>query len=413
MRVIVSKTLADNFNNYILVDSLKKAVNCKGVDILVIHSFVESEFDAGVFISKLKESGVSRFFYLSKKPITTIRMLVNGTGGYFSDEEFYFDNEEELDSLIEDVMDGDESGANDEYTAIAAPALNTITNFMKGFVNGDKLVSTPLYLDTVNAAINDLTELTQQQTRQISAMGSSAIEVFEKASQIIVNMDNQRKLIEKKLEELEYSTANAVSSKPAFGNNIVFFAPYKYIGNAKVCVIREYAPCRYLTSFVLGYLSHLHYELNRRPKLIFVHQKGQGVSSKYSAYTSITQETSGMPSLYDAEVIATNNPKKEVLKDLLSKPNDVILVVDRLYSKDTIVTGRVTSINAVGSRSDIKRYNIKPEDTIFSVTAQPKQLFTISTIKNFPVEVDARIATYHQTMGTKYKLLDKKFHIDG
>jgi hypothetical protein len=116
----------------------------------------------------------------------------------------------------------------------------------------------------------------------------------------------------------------------------------------------------------------------------------------------------GIASLYDGEIVATNNPKKEVLKDLLTKPNDVIVVVDRLYGSQDIVTGRITKVNAVSSRSDIARYKLKPEQTIFPVTRQPKELFTIPNIKQFPIEVDARYAIYSQVMANAYKILDEK-----
>ena len=173
-------------------------------------------------------------------------------------------------------------------------------------------------------------------------------------------------------------------------------------------LLREYSPCRYLTTFCLGYAHHLHYQLNKRVKLVFVHGKGAGISAKYSEFTSITQESMNISTLYDSEIIATNNPKKEVMKELLTKPNDIVIVVDRLYGSQDIVSGRVTRVNVASSRSDVKKFNLVPDDTIFTVTAQPKQLFCISHIKSFPVEPDARYALYANLMRGNYEILDKK-----
>lgn len=408
MNVIISKSLQDNFTQFVLVDSFKKACTLNGITTIVIHSYTDSEFDAGVFISQLRELGVKQFFYINSEPSTTIKMVLKGVQGYFFEDEFYFEDEEELISLIEDVTVSEEE--EDEFTSIAAPALNTIATFMKSFVAGDKLVQTPLYLEQVEGAISELQEVTHKQELQISAMGSSALAVFEKASQIIKNMDNQRKLIEKQLEELEQNQGGS-SSKPAFGNNIMFFSPYKYIGNTKVLQFREYAPCRYLTSFVLGYTQYLHYVRNKRVKVIFVVQKGQGVSAKYKDFTFISEETKNMMSLYDAEIVATNSPKKEVLKDLLSIPVEICIVVDRLYGMQDIISGRVTTIPVVSSASDVRRYGVKAKDCIFSVTRQPEELFTIPTIKNFPREQDARLAVYNQIMESAYKKIDAKLGI--
>lgn len=404
MKVIVSTELDDNFTKFVVVDSFKKVKELQGVTTLIIHKYKESDFDAGVFVSQFHNNGIDQFIYISSSPSSTLQMVLKGVNGYYYEDEFYFEDEEELSTLLEDLGMEDE----DENTSLATSALNVVNDFVSSFAKGDERIKAPLYLENVTSAVNELSLLTHQQELQLNTMGASALEVFEKASAIIRNMDAQNKNIEKKLEELENQQSNSFSSKPAFGNSIMFFSPYKYIGNSKILLIREYAPCRYLTSFVMGYLHHLHYVLNRRPKLIFVHQKGAGVSAKYADFTSITQESMGMSSLYDNEIIATNNPKKEVMKDLLTKQNDVIIVVDRLYGNQDIVSGRVTKINAVGSRSDIARYKVRPEDTIFSITRQPKELFTLSTIKNFPTEIDARYAAYTQVLGSKYEILDNK-----
>lgn len=404
MKVIVSTELDDNFTKFVVVDSFKKVKELQGVTTLIIHKYKESDFDAGVFVSQFHNNGIDQFIYISSSPSSTLQMVLKGVNGYYYEDEFYFEDEEELSTLLEDLGMEDE----DENTSLATSALNVVNDFVSSFAKGDERIKAPLYLENVTSAVNELSLLTHQQELQLNTMGASALEVFEKASAIIRNMDAQNKNIEKKLEELENQQNNSFSSKPAFGNSIMFFSPYKYIGNSKILLIREYAPCRYLTSFVIGYLHHLHYVLNRRPKLIFVHQKGAGVSAKYADFTSITQESMNMSSLYDNEIIATNNPKKEVMKDLLTKQNDVIIVVDRLYGNQDIVSGRVTKINAVGSRSDIARYKVRPEDTIFSITRQPKELFTLPTIKNFPTEIDARYAAYTQVLGGKYEILDNK-----
>lgn len=404
MKVIVSTELDDNFTKFVVVDSFKKVKELQGVTTLIIHKYKESDFDAGVFVSQFHNNGIDQFIYISSSPSSTLQMVLKGVNGYYYEDEFYFEDEEELSTLLEDLGMEDE----DENTSLATSALNVVNDFVSSFAKGDERIKAPLYLENVTSAVNELSLLTHQQELQLNTMGASALEVFEKASAIIRNMDAQNKNIEKKLEELENQQNNSFPSKPAFGNSIMFFSPYKYIGNSKILLIREYAPCRYLTSFVMGYLHHLHYVLNRRPKLIFVHQKGAGVSAKYADFTSITQESMNMSSLYDNEIIATNNPKKEVMKDLLTKQNDVIIVVDRLYGNQDIVSGRVTKVNAVGSRSDIARYKVRPEDTIFSITRQPKELFTLPTIKNFPTEIDARYAAYTQVLGSKYEILDNK-----
>ena len=403
MKVIISNVLQDNFTSFVLVNNFKRVTELNGVDTVIIHKYAESDFDVGVFLTSFHNNGVKRFVYISEIPSQTVKMAIIGVGGFYFEDEFYLEDEEELLALLES-LDSEEG----QQLALVTPALGVLDDFVGAFSRGEDRIKAPVYLESVTNAVKELSVITQQQQVQLTAMGESAIEVFEKASTIIKSMNTQNKLIEEKLREIENGMASSNSAKASFSNNIMFFAPYTYRANSKLLFVREYAPVRYLTSFMLGYLHHLHYELNRRPKLIFVVQKGAGVASKYSDYPVITQDNMGLGTLYNGEIVVTNNPKKEVMKELLSKPNDVFVVVDRLYGNVDIVSGRVTKVAALSSRSDIARYKERPENSIFTVTKQPKQLFCIPVIKNFPIEMEARYAMLAQTMGAEYGILDMK-----
>lgn len=411
MKIIISETLKDRFHEFVVVDSLKKALELNGVTVVIIHTFKESEFDAGTLIPKLREKGAELFVYINENPSTTIRLLISGLKGYYYADEFYFSDEEELVALIEDI-EGEQSVSNKEETSLAAPSLDIVTDFIEAFARGEERIKTPLYLERVTSAVNELSILTHQQELQITAMGASALDVFEKVSSIISNMDTQRKLIEKKLDELEQAQNNqGVASRPAFGNSITYFTPYNHLGN-KLCIFREFSPTRYLTSFILAYAHYLRYFKNKRVKVIFIVQRGYTIFKKYDEFTCITQESMHMETLYDAEIVVTNNPKKEVMKKLCTKPADVILVVDRLYGNQAIVSGRVNQVNVASSMGDMKRFDLKPEETIFSVTSPPNCLFTIPTIKNFPTGADARMAALRQVLEKYFKKLDEYFNLN-
>lgn len=405
MKVIISKSLEDNYNNFIVVDSFKKVRELTGVTTLIIHRPTEDQFNSGVFMAEFHNMGINQFVYISEDPDITIKMLVSGLKGHIITDEFYLEDEEELMMLLEEL-----GVSNEEDTSLATSNIQVVNDFMQAFARGEERIKAPLYLEQVNQALEGLSTLTQQQEIQIKEMGNSAIEVFEKASSIIRNMDNQRKMIEQQLQELEDSQYNSVPSRPSLGNSIQFFSPIKYNGNAKILFIREYSHCRYLTSFVLGYVHHVHYVSNKRVKLIICHQKGQGVSYIYKdMFTIIDDGSANIVSLYDSELVATNSPKKEVIKDLLSKPCDLFVVVDRLYGSNDILEGRITTkINAVGGNADLKRFNIKAEDTIFPVIENNKGLMYLPTVKDYATQIDARYATYETVHEKNFNLLDTK-----
>lgn len=405
MRVIVSKTLKDVYTQFAVVKSFKQLKDIGNVTHVIIHSFEDDDLDVGLMCSDLRSAGVARFIYINEKPSSMIRMLIQGFKGFYIEDEFYLDDEEELLALLDEL----ESSEDKEETSLAAPSITIISNFVRDFANRDPRIETPVYLEQVNNAVTELVTINKQQELQLSTMGETTLDVFRKVSSLLKSFDDNNRILQQQLADLE-DTRNYGSQKATLGNSIMFFAPYKYIGNAKVLVVREYSPCRYLTSFMIAYNNHLHYELNKRCKLIFVHNKGVGISRKYDAYTSITQESMSMSSLYDEEIIATNNPKKEVMKELLNKPVDVIVVVDRLYGSQDIVSGRVTRLDVASGMSDINNFKLNIKETVVSVSVIPDALFVLRSIKNYPEDISMRLTAYNAYKDA-FKILDKKVGI--
>lgn len=404
MKIIISDLLDKEYRGYKVVSSFKELKEITGIQCVVINHYPETDFDAGVYISQLHKSGVIDFIYISSEPSITLKMVINGVGGAIFEEEFYFDDEDELDALIEDVYNAKNINEFEGDTSIAI-----ISDFMSAFARNEEKVKTPVYLEQVNNAINELCLITNQQDKQIRNMGESAIGVFEKASNIITTIDNQRKVLEKQIRELEENQQNlTISPRNKFGGNgITFFPSVSYTGSAKLLLIREYSPCRYLTSFILSYNKHVCFELNKKVKVIFVHQKGAGTALKYNNFTSITQESISDIDLYNAQIVATNNPKQEVLKNLTKKGDDLIIVVDRLYGNQDIMNAKVTKLSAVSGVSDLERYNLKSKDCIFSINALKDSFICIPNMKNYPSDVDTRYATYNQVCKEDFKKLDK------
>lgn len=409
MKVIVSTSLDDKYNNFIVARDFKSVKDMRGITVLIIHEVSGvTDFDAGVYISNFYNDGIKSFIYINNNPSKVVKTVIQGVGGICYDDEFYFEDEDELNALLDDL------GVDTSGNSLVLSSTQIVKDFIGAFARGEERIQTPVYLEQVTQAVNELSELTHKQELQINEMGLTAVEVFGKASSIIVAMNDQKKILEKQLEEFEESQSNKNMVKPAnsfSGGAIMFFPTFRYIGSSKILFIRELSPCRYLTSFLLAYTHHLHYELNKRVKFIIVHQKGKGVSDKYSSFTSITQESMGVSSLYENEIIATNNPKKDVMQKLTHMDDDVIIVLDRLYSATDIVTGKVVKINAVSGYSDCARYNVKPNTCIFPITSQPSELFNIPLIKNYPKEVDMQHAVYTQTCKEQFTVLDNMLEL--
>lgn len=409
MKVIVSTELEDKYNGYVVVRDFKAVKDLKGVTVLILHKCDNiSDFDAGVFISNFYSSGIKSFVYINSNPSKVIKTVINGVGGITYEDEFYFDDEDELNSLLDDL--GVDVGTN----SLVLSSTQVVKDFIGAFSRGEERIQAPVYLEQVSQAVNELSELVHKQELQINEMGVSAIEVFEKASEIIHSMNDQKKILEEQLERLEDSqdSRQAYRQNSSLSSAILFYPTYKYVGTSKVLNVRELSPCRYLTSFLLAYTHYVHYELNKRVKFIIAHQKGKGVADKYADFTSITQESMNIAVLYENEIIATNNPKKEVMRKLTQQNDDVIIVLDRLYSSTDIISGKIKKVNALSGFSDIDRFKVKPDTCIFPITSQHNELFNIPLIKNYPKEVDMQYAVYAQTCKEQFNILNNLLELN-
>lgn len=419
MDIIISTSLnEDDFRNFHVVSSFEEFLkvadnfNLPRTNV-IIHSCKEDDFGAGKAIAELNKKGVKRFIGINKDISATMQMLITGTRGSSFKDEFYLEDEEELTALIEEL---DEYEQEKEKELPAAHSIDILKDFIEKFVNNDEKLKAPIYLDTVNQAVTTLEEVNAKQALKLTSMGESAVSVFERVSCTFKQMDENRKILEKQLDEL--SNANSTVSRPILGNSIYSFTSYKHMGSTRVLLVKEYSPCRYLTTFMLAYCNHVHYSLNKRVKLVFVHQKAENISSLYrgigDSCASITQETSGIATLYDSEIVATNSPKREVMRDLLGKAVDLVIVVDRLYGSNDIVSGRsITKLNAVSGNSDIARYKLDASNTIFSVTAGKNgvEFAHLPIIKNFATEEDGKYAMCEQAYAKAFSKIDTKLGI--
>lgn len=417
MYIIVSDVLESSYVQFKVVKSFKETYedkSIKDVEVLIYHRSAETELNAGVWFSRIKERyPEALILYISKTPSDAILMAVRGANGYYYEDEFYLHEEEELLSLIEEHKAGGVESENE--LAVVHSSLDIVGDFMTAFVNSDPRVNLAGYQKQVTEAVNNLVVYTKEQEQQIQVMGSSALSIFSQAAQAIAALRQSTDTLKGKVAEFEMNRGGASASATAgFSNSAMSFPTYRFMGNAKVLCFREWAPTRYLTSFALAYKKHLYLNLHKRVKLVFVYTRSTGISRKYKDMTTITAEVASRDNLFEADIIATNNPKRDVMEKLLKQPNtDIVLVVDRLYNKESIISGRVKTVDVVSSRSDFERYGVDAANTITSVMDYPGCMFCIPTLDKFPLDADTRYAVYFSQFAKEFAQLNKILGIGG
>ena len=410
MNVILSNSLITKFDTFEVIDDCSKLEKLSDIEVLVIHDTNIDDWDVGLLFPKwINMLNIKMFLYINPEPAVKITMLVNSVNGMdgivsacYTDD-FYLDNEEDLLILVDELRNGT---SENEVRDLISSSGGIVHDFCRMVAKGDERAKTNIVINQAKEAIDDIINVCINQLNAIKEMDASALEIFERAGSVIDGMSKQNKLLKEQLAQLEASSMGE-STRPVFSNSVLIFPTYKYSQLAKVLYIREYAPCRYLTSFLVAYQHYLHYSREKRVKLVFVVQRGPLVSKRYDDIPSISPESEKLDSLYESEIIVTNNPKESVLRKLFEQNDDVYIIVDRLYQKQPILSGRIKQLNAVSGDGDLDRYNIGASNTIFSIDTKENGVTLLRKIQGFPTEKNAQYSAYYKFYKDTFLEMDK------
>lgn len=408
MRVIVSTSITENYSHYTIVPSIAQVLDMENVDCVILHSYSDNDVIFASAIADIRKKFSCNFFYITSQPKAVVVLLLNGIQGIIIEDDFYYENEADLDDLLESY------GVNSTSLAVSdtQSSLSIVRDFVASYARGEERCSLPYFIQQTNLALTELESVIGRQELQIQEMGSSAIEVFKRASGYITALEEKNKVFSQQLESL---TQQSNAPRRQFGaGGISFFPTVKYNPSPtkKVLVIREFSPCKYLTSFILSYQTYLKTMKNKRVKVVFTVQKGKLIYTKYSSdmFSFISQESVAKNELYGRDIIVTNAPQNQVLTKIIDTGTyDIVIVVDRLYGGDVILNGNgVKHLAAVGGSSDLSRFKLNPRSCIFSHIDYQGSFLTIPTISKYPPAsaIDMRVSAYAQ-MCNMQKLYDK------
>jgi hypothetical protein len=410
MKVIVS-TENLSLEGYTVVKSYRELLNWKLSDIefVILHSSEEDDTNTMLNLSNLQTNGVKTVAYISKSPSPIIKLSIQSTGGLCVEDEFYLEDVDELEYFISEIDLSTDTNTN---TSDLDSCISIVSDFIKDFVNKDSKLKTPVYLATVDRAVQSIAHQNVLANEQVQQVGLSAINIFSNLSGVLSAMKDSSDVFKQKLAELE-AQVNQHTSQPRFGFQQMFlFPPYTYVGIAKILNICEVSPCRYLTSFLLAYQEYLKVKQNKRVKFILLHQKNKRSAIKYKdMFTQISTETFHREDLLKAERVVTDVPKEEVLKALFTQNDEVFIVLDRMYS-EPMLRGKVKTLYAINGVSDIRKFKLRQELVLASDSSTTGIFSSIPYIDLFDVTGGSSVASYFQHCTEQFKKLDKFLELE-
>lgn len=385
-------------------------------DVLILNSYEETEYKAGIILAEMIQKGLRYLMYLNDEPKLNMSSLIASVGGIVDTEDYLADIET-LEYIIGNYTDNNVdttdltvSGADDLVNNKSVEILST---FYKDFVSGKADVANEAYLELVETAINDITQSTTTLKDYSEDVKTTVNMLYRKASEELDGLQNRKTKIEDELvnikslyEDLESNTKSIV--------NVDTFASYKHVkqSGTKVIIFKEYSQTRYLTSFVMGYMEHLSNIMHKRVRLLILIPNRDTYLNKYRMMPTQPYHISGdnyeSEDSINSDVYYTALPLKRIYQHLLNAlSDDYLIVLDRGYHDKPAITGNTKIWHCFSGKTEANMYKNVNKNKIFSIVGLQSTDIIINHIENYPVSEVNRRAIYSKLFKEKYKELDK------
>lgn len=383
-----------SFHGFERVRSVKDITKLTKKSYLVIESYDDKDFELALFlINSVMSLGIHQVAYVTDNPVQIIDELMKSINAYRAHLPESIETPENISALMRAMVDEDKS--DDQETLVEN--LELLTDYVNSKVESEPKVKRRLItssLQTIVSALDD-TVFSDRLRRQIQDMIVS----------FIMNTNN----LQREISKLEKEIVNLKASTMSGANGISSFQQYTYVGNARVLLIKEHTPTRYLTSFLISFINYLSDVASVKSKLIIIDNNNDNLDIRYEGIKKADFETirKEVATLTLSPVVYTATPNKSVLDTLFESVGvELFVVLDRTQKSINAVTGRSIKVaNAVSSKSKMRKLNLNANETIVNDQADVSQLGMISLVESYPKMEDARILTLQQAFSNVMKNL--------
>ena len=383
-----------SFHGFERVRSVKDITKLTKKSYLIIESYDDKDFELALFlINSVMSLGIHQVAYVTDNPVQIIDELMKSINAYRAHLPESIETPENISALMRAMADEDKS--DDQETLVEN--LEVLTDFVNNKVEGEPKVKRRLItssLQTIVSALDD-TVFSDRLRRQIQDMIVS----------FIMSTNN----LQREISKLEKDIVNLKASTMGGANGISSFQQYTYVGNARVLLIKEHTPTRYLTSFLISFINYLSDVASVKSKLIIIDNNNDNLDIRYEGIKKADFETirKEVATLTLSPVVYTATPNKSVLDTLFESVGvELFVVLDRTQKSINAVTGRSIKVaNAVSSKSKMRKLNLNANETIVNDQADVSQLGMISLVESYPKLEDARILTLQQAFSNVMKNL--------
>lgn len=398
----------DNVKKYLSFQELLEA-EPKEDYIVVINSFEEDEYEAGILLGELvNKYNINKLLYLSDKRDLNIASIVYQNKGIVETED-YLSDIDSLEAIIEEI-DSDNEVQEVNYALTSTDlsnkdAVGIIQTFYRDVSLGKLDLDNKNYLNIVRQAVKDLDGNVKEIDTFVSRVSTTLNNLYNNAYKNLDDLSKELGTVKQDYHNLseKFKMLEGIrEDENASANSIQSFNSYKVANTygTKFIVFKEYSSVRYLTSFVMGYKNHLENKLSKRVRLIFVIPNKYNWLEKYKhspanmAHYSIENDIYRNESSHNNKVGYCEKPISKLYQYFSQLSDDYVIVVDRVHESRPSVIGKVETWHCFSGKTEAELYPNTSGKRILTMKGVTKDDIVIPHISKFPALPAERVRLY-------------------
>lgn len=393
--VITTKDI--NLGNVKVVRSVKDVVTVTKSSFVVFESSDDLLEDAVSFlVGVVKRVLNTHLVYIASNPVPLIEEVIKGLGSQSLRDDSYLDDLNSYSELIDYLEKGDTSLDEDEDIS---SEISVLDSFVSEQVENLSPIQRNMVQDSYDKVVGTLDEMTSK-----DVLREQLVNFAHVSRERVVSLEQDLKLKEKEVANLAPRGGGFLAGT----NN---YPVYNYSGSAKVLVVKEHSPCRYLTSFLYAFAERQEKVNNIKTKLIVVSSKNYMTELRYKGAFDEANPTTIVQSrgrLMTSTKVYTTTPTAVVMDFLMqSLGYDLYVILDRTDKKEECVAGRgIKTVHAVSNLNHMRALKLEVKNTIVNDLGVQGQLGVLAMINNIGTKNDERIAKIQQGMDITVTLLE-------
>ena len=393
--VITTKDI--NLGNVKVVRSVKDVVTVTKSSFVVFESSDDLLEDAVSFlVGVVKRVLNTHLVYIASNPVPLIEEVIKGLGSQSLRDDSYLDDLNSYSELIDYLEKGDTSLDEDEDIS---SEISVLDSFVSEQVENLSPIQRSMVQDSYDKVVGTLDEMTSK-----DVLREQLVNFAHVSRERVVSLEQDLKLKEKEVANLAPRGGGFLAGT----NN---YPVYNYSGSAKVLVVKEHSPCRYLTSFLYAFAERQEKVNNIKTKLIVVSSKNYMTELRYKGAFDEANPTTIVQSrgrLMTSTKVYTTTPTAAVMDFLMqSLGYDLYVILDRTDKKEECVAGRgIKTVHAVSNLNHMRALKLEVKNTIVNDLGLQGQLGVLAMINNIGTKNDERIAKIQQGMDITVTLLE-------